>query len=129
MSGNRFDRPGFTAMIEEVKVGHVDAVIFNDISRLGRDYLKTGQIMEILRHKNVRLIALNGGVASKGGDDFISLHRRNMKRQKIEAKKAPLRAEYVAKGVFVPAGVLPKAEPRKHVSTATASNRPLLHSV
>lgn len=54
---------------------------------------------------------------------------KNGKRQKIEAQKAALRAEDVAKGVFIPAGVLPKAEPQKHISTTTASNRPYLHSV
>ena len=31
------------------------------MSRLGRDYLKVGQIMEILRQKGVRLIAINDG--------------------------------------------------------------------
>jgi DNA invertase Pin-like site-specific DNA recombinase len=71
ISGTRFDRPGFTAMMEEVEVGRVDAIIVKDMSRLGRDYLKVGQIMEILRQKNVRLIALNDGVDSlKGDDDF-----------------------------------------------------------
>ena len=30
-----------------------------DMSRLGRDYLKVGQIMEILRQRGVRLIAIN----------------------------------------------------------------------
>lgn len=41
------------------------------MSRLGRDYLKVGQIMEILRVKGVRLIAINDGVDSiRGDDDF-----------------------------------------------------------
>jgi DNA invertase Pin-like site-specific DNA recombinase len=38
---------------------------------LGRDYLKVGQIMEILRQKGVRLIAINDNIDSnKGEDDF-----------------------------------------------------------
>ena len=42
-----------------------------DMSRLGRDYLKVGQVMEILRQRGVRLIAINDGVDSlKGDDDF-----------------------------------------------------------
>ena len=42
------------------------------MSRLGRDYLKVGQILEILRQKGVRLIAVNDGVdSSQGDDDFI----------------------------------------------------------
>ena len=42
------------------------------MSRLGRDYLKVGQIMEILRQRGVRLIAINDGVDSiRGDDDFL----------------------------------------------------------
>ena len=71
ISGTRFDRPGFTAMMEEVEAGNVDAIIVKDMSRLGRDYLKVGQIMEILRQRGIRLIAINDGVDSfKGDNDF-----------------------------------------------------------
>ena len=71
ISGTRFDRPGFTAMMEEVEAGRVEAIIVKDMSRLGRDYLKVGQIMEILRQRGVRLIAINDGVdSSKGDNDF-----------------------------------------------------------
>lgn len=78
ISGTRFDRPGFTAMMEEVKAGHVEAVIVKDMSRLGRDYLKVGQIMEILRQKNVRLIAVNDGVGSARADDDFTPFRNIM---------------------------------------------------
>ena len=72
ISGTRFDRPGFTAMMEEVEAGRVEAIIVKDMSRLGRDYLKVGQIMEILRQRGVRLIAINDGVDSEDqmGNDF-----------------------------------------------------------
>ena len=71
VSGTRFDRPGFLAMMEEVEAGRVEAIVIKDMSRLGRDYLKVGQVMEILRQRGVRLIAINGGVDSlKGDDDF-----------------------------------------------------------
>ena len=71
ISGTRFDRPGFTAMMEQVEAGRVDTIIIKDMSRLGRDYLKVGQVMEILRVKGVRLIAINDNVDSfKGDDDF-----------------------------------------------------------
>lgn len=71
ISGTHFDRPGFTAMMEEVNAGRVEAIVIKDMSRLGRDYLKVGQVMEILRQKGIRLIAINDGVDSfKGDDDF-----------------------------------------------------------
>ena len=69
ISGTRFDRPGFTAMMEEVEVGNVEAIIIKDMSRLGRDYLKVGQVMEILRQRGVRLIAINDGVDSANGEN------------------------------------------------------------
>ena len=72
VSGTRFDRPGFLAMMEEVEAGRVEAIVIKDMSRLGRDYLKVGQVMEILRQRGVRLIAINDGVDSlKGDDDFM----------------------------------------------------------
>ena len=64
VSGTRFDRPGFMAMMEEVEDGGVEAIIVKDMSRLGRDYLKVGQVMEILRQRGVRLIAINDNVVS-----------------------------------------------------------------
>ncbi len=72
ISGTRFDRPGFLSMMEEVEAENVECIVVKDMSRLGRDYLKVGQILEILRQKGVRLIAVNDGVdSSQGDDDFI----------------------------------------------------------
>ena len=72
ISGTRFDRPGFLSMMEEVEAGNVECIVVKDMSRLGCDYLKVGQILEILRQKGVRLIAVNDGVdSSQGDDDFI----------------------------------------------------------
>ena len=72
ISGTRFDRPGFLSMMEEVEAGNVECIVVKGMSRLGRDYLKVGQILEILRQKGVRLIAVNDGVdSSQGDDDFI----------------------------------------------------------
>ena len=72
ISGTRFDRPGFLSMMEEVEAGNVECIVVKDMSRLGRDYLKVGQILEILRQKGVRLISVNDGVdSSQGDDDFI----------------------------------------------------------
>ncbi|BBH26801.1 hypothetical protein SG0102_17350 [Intestinibaculum porci] len=59
--------PGFLAMMEEVEAGRVEAIVIKDMSRLGRDYLKVGQVMEVLRQRGVRLIAINDGVDSLTG--------------------------------------------------------------
>lgn len=79
ISGTRFDRPGFLAMMAEVEAGRVEAIVVKDMSRLGRDYLKVGQIMEILRVRGVRLIAINDGVDSINGDDEFTPFRNIMK--------------------------------------------------
>ena len=71
-SGRCFDRPAYSAMIEDVRNGKIGTIIIKDMSRAGRDYLRVGLFMETLRKYNVRLIALGDGVDSvKGYDDFI----------------------------------------------------------
>ena len=72
VSGTRFDRPGFMAMMEEVEDGNVEAIIIKDMSRMGRDYLKVGQVMEILRQRGVRLIAINDNVDTDKGDNDMT---------------------------------------------------------
>ena len=42
ISGTTFDRQGFNAMLADIEAGNVGTVITKDLSRLGRDYLKTG---------------------------------------------------------------------------------------
>lgn len=54
ISGPRFDHPGFLAMMEEAETGRAEAIVIKDMGRLGRDYLKVGQVIEILRQKGIR---------------------------------------------------------------------------
>ena len=46
-SGANFNRPAFKEMMIEVESGNVSAVIVKDQSRLGREYLQTGMLMEV----------------------------------------------------------------------------------
>ena len=86
ISGTCFDRPGFLAMMKEVEAGNVEYLCIKDMSRMGRDYLKVGQIMEILRQRGVRLIAINDGVDSaRGDDDFTPF--RNIMKNKVRSGK------------------------------------------
>ncbi len=62
-SGTNFNRPDFIRMIDDVKAGKVGVIITKDLSRFGRDYLMTGQYIEIiLPDYAVRYIAVNDGV-------------------------------------------------------------------
>lgn len=42
ISGTRFDRLGFLAMMEQVKQGNISQICIKDMSRMGRDYLQVG---------------------------------------------------------------------------------------
>ncbi len=74
-SGASFDRPSFKRMMADVESGKVGIVIVKDQSRLGRDYLQTGMLMEItFPQYDVRFIAINDGVDSINGvSDFSGI--------------------------------------------------------
>ena len=99
ISGTRFDRPGFLAMMEEVEAGRVEAIVIKDMSRLGRDYLKVGQVMEILRQKGVRLIAINDGVDSLNGDDDFTPFRNIMNEYYARDTSRKIRSVFKSKGM------------------------------
>ena len=46
-SGTNFDRPGFQRMIDDIEEGKINCVVTKDLSRLGRNYILTGQYTEI----------------------------------------------------------------------------------
>ena len=99
ISGTRFDRPGFLAMMEEVEAGRVGAIVIKDMSRLGRDYLKVGQVMEVLRQRGVRLIAINDGVDSLKGDDDFTPFRNIMNEFYARDTSRKIRSVFKSKGM------------------------------
>ena len=69
-SGVSFEREGLQAMLREVEAGNVATVITKDLSRLGRNYLKTGELIEIVFPEyEVRYIAINDGVDTAREDN------------------------------------------------------------
>ena len=69
-SGTNFNRPGFTALLEEIEAGHVETLVVKDLSRFGRNYLQVGYYTEILfPKKGVRFIAINNSVDSANPTD------------------------------------------------------------
>ena len=69
-SGVSFERKGLQAMLQEVEAGNVSTVITKDLSRLGRNYLKTGELIEIVFPEyEVRYIAINDGVDTAREDN------------------------------------------------------------
>ena len=74
ISGTTFERDGFKEMMNDVESGKVGIVITKDLSRLGRDYLKTGEYVEIIfPDYDVRYIAINDNVDTfKGDNEFMA---------------------------------------------------------
>lgn len=68
-SGANFDRPSFKRMMEDIRAGHVDCVIVKDLSRLGRDYIEAGRLIQkTFPAFSVRFIALNDNFDSLTAD-------------------------------------------------------------
>lgn len=64
-SGTSFRRPGFSRMINDIEQGTIRLVLIKDLSRLGRDYIKTGEYTELFFPSHgVRLIAVGDGYDS-----------------------------------------------------------------
>ncbi len=59
-SGKKFERPGFMEMMEMAENNLVDCIIVKDFSRLGRDYVETGNYLEQVFPKlGIRFISVN----------------------------------------------------------------------
>ena len=90
-SGVSFEREGLQTMLREVEAGNVATVITKDLSRLGRNYLKTGELIEIIFPEyDVRYIAINDGVdTAREDNEFTPL--RNVKLTKSLPKTAEIK--------------------------------------
>ncbi|BDQ45052.1 recombinase family protein [Enterococcus faecalis] len=98
ISGTQFDRPGFMAMMNGVNTGNIGCIIVKDMSRLGRDYLKVGQCMEILRQKGVRLIAINDNVDSFYREDDFTPFRNIMNEWYARDTSRKIQSTFRSKG-------------------------------
>jgi len=74
-SGTNFNRPAFKEMAEMIKQKQISTLIVKDSSRLGRNYIETGNLVEmILPQYDVRFIAINDNTDSQYGlDDMFSV--------------------------------------------------------
>lgn len=72
-SGTSYNRPAWNEIVAMMEQGQVGAIIVKDMSRLGRDYLQTGNLLEhTFPNHNVRFVSVSDNVDSLYGiDDFI----------------------------------------------------------
>lgn len=62
-SGTNFDRPAFNKLIEDIENKKINMVITKDMSRLGRDYVETGNLVEkYFPSRGVRYIAVTDNI-------------------------------------------------------------------
>lgn len=73
-SGTNFDRPAISEALKLVENRQVSNFIVKDLSRLGRSYIKVGQLTEITFPSfDVRFIAFNDGVDSNKPNESNSI--------------------------------------------------------
>ena len=72
-TGTDFNRPNWKRMIEDIENGKINMVITKDLSRLGRNYVITGQYTDFYFPENgVRYIAITDGYDSHHEDNDIA---------------------------------------------------------
>lgn len=81
-SGVNFDRPDFTAMMEDVKEKRINCIVVKDFSRLGRNFIETGKYIEkIFPFMGVRFISVNDNYDSinpKTSSDTLIVPVKNL---------------------------------------------------
>ena len=99
VSGTTFERDGFKAMMSDIEAGKVGIVITKDLSRLGRDYLKTGEYIEIIfPDYDVRYIAINDNVDTFKSENELMAFKNIFNDWFARDTSRKIRAVFKAKG-------------------------------
>ncbi|MCQ2417943.1 MAG: recombinase family protein [Oscillospiraceae bacterium] len=100
VSGTTFERDGFKAMMADVEAGKIGIVITKDLSRLGRDYLKTGELIEmIFPDYDVRYIAINDNVDTFKSENELLAFKNIFNDWYARDTSKKIRAVFKAKGM------------------------------
>lgn len=99
-SGTTFDRPDFMRMIADMENGKIGIIITKDLSRLGRDYLKTGQYIEmIFPDYDVRYIAINDAVDTAKSENELMAFKNIFNDWYARDTSKKIKAVFKAKGM------------------------------
>ena len=121
-SGTTFERPDFQRMIDDIKSGCINVVLTKDLSRLGRNYVMTGQYTDFFfPEHNVRYVAVNDSYDSDKDDNDIAPFKNilnEMYAKDISKKIRSVRQTSAKQGKFMgskpPYGYMKSAE-NKHL--------------
>ena len=135
-SGTNFNRPAWNEIMELIETGQVKTLIIKDMSRLGRDYLQIGMLMEhTFPNYNVRLIAINDAVDTLYGDNdftpfrnlFNDFYAKDISRKintSLETKQR--KGEFI--GAFAPYGYK-KSPEDKHQLILDEDTAPTVYQI
>ena len=99
VSGTTWEREGFKAMMADIEEGKVGIVITKDLSRLGRDYLKTGEQIEmVFPDYDVRYIAVNDNVDTAKSENELLAFKNIFNDWYARDCSKKIRAVFRAKG-------------------------------
>lgn len=116
-TGTDFDRPAFERLVNDVQKGRIECIVVKDFSRLGRNYIETGEYLEkIFPFLGVRFISVNDGYDSLSANAgaLLAVSLKNLindmyakdlsKKICSTMKEKRLRGDYI--GNYAPYGYL-----------------------
>ena len=122
-SGTNFERPSFQRMIDDIEDGKINCVVTKDLSRLGRNYILTGQYTKIyFPSKGVRYIAINDNVDTINGESelapFLNILNEMHARQTSKKVKAAMHTRFANGahyGAYAPLGYVKDPDKKGHL--------------
>ena len=122
-SGTNFERPNFQRMIDDIEDGKINCVVTKDLSRLGRNYILTGQYTDIyFPSKGVRYIAINDNVDTLNGESelapFLNILNEMHARQTSKKVKAAMHTRFANGahyGAYAPLGYVKDPDKKGHL--------------
>lgn len=122
-SGTNFERPNFKRMIKDIENKKINLVITKDLSRLGRNYIKTGEYTEIFfPSKGVRYIAINDGYDSENIYADIVPFKNIINEMYARDTSKKIRSAFITKmkdgsyiGNFAPYGYIKDSKNKNHL--------------
>jgi DNA invertase Pin-like site-specific DNA recombinase len=108
-SGTNFDRPGYIEMMDDVRNGFINCIIIRDLSRLGREHLEMGRLVDkVFPFLGVRFISVIDKIdTEKGIDAKLSFEMliknliNDMYAKDISHKVRTSRKVHASQGFFI----------------------------
>lgn len=136
-TGVNFDRPAWNDLMRECRRGEINCIVIKDLSRLGRNYIETGDYLErVLPVLGVRLIAVNDRYDSinlSNGERLVSNLKNlvnDIYAKDISRKVSAAFHTKQKKGVFIgnqaPYGY---EKPRKNIIVPNPETAPIVRKI